>query len=145
MKFFPPEAALYLYKSTIGPWKKQCCDIQAGAPRFYLDMLDKLQKWVCRTDVSTLAASIEPLAYRRNAASSSLFYRYNSVKSSSELVELLSLSYYCWSSSCYSDRLHYFSSSFLRCYKVVYVNSFFLRTAGLWNSLPTECIPLTQI
>ena len=30
-----------------------------------------------------------------------------------------------------------------RCYKDVYVNSFFPRTARLWNSLPIECFPLT--
>ena len=30
-----------------------------------------------------------------------------------------------------------------RCYKDVYVNSFFPRTAMLWNSLPIECFPLT--
>ena len=31
-----------------------------------------------------------------------------------------------------------------RCYKDVYVNSFFPRTARLWNSLPIKCFPLTS-
>ena len=43
----------------------------------------------------------------------------------------------------YSDRLHDFSITIPRCYKDVYVNSFFPRTARLWNSLPIECFPLT--
>ena len=43
----------------------------------------------------------------------------------------------------YSDRLHDFSVTIPRCYTDVYVNSFFLRTAKLWNSLPKECFPLT--
>ena len=43
----------------------------------------------------------------------------------------------------YSDRLHDFSVSIPRCYKDVNVNSFFPRTAKLWNSLPIECFPLT--
>ena len=30
-----------------------------------------------------------------------------------------------------------------RCYKDVYVKSFFPRTARLWNALPVECFPLT--
>ena len=30
-----------------------------------------------------------------------------------------------------------------RCYKDVYVNSFFLCTARIWNSLPIECFSLT--
>ena len=36
-----------------------------------------------------------------------------------------------------------FSVTIHRCYKDVYVNSFFPRTAKLWNSLPIECFPLT--
>ena len=43
----------------------------------------------------------------------------------------------------YSDKLHDFSVTIARCYKDVYVNSFFSRTAKLWNSLPIECFPLT--
>ena len=43
----------------------------------------------------------------------------------------------------YSDRLHDFSVTIPRCYKGVYVNSFFARTARLWNFLPIECFPLT--
>ena len=30
-----------------------------------------------------------------------------------------------------------------RCYKDVYVNNFFPRTARVWNYLPIECFPLT--
>ena len=43
----------------------------------------------------------------------------------------------------YSDRLHDFYVTIPGCYKDVYVNSFFPRTARLWNSLPIECFPLT--
>ena len=43
MKFFSPEVALYLYKSTIRPCMKYCCHVWAGAPRCYLEFLDKLQ------------------------------------------------------------------------------------------------------
>ena len=39
-------------------------------------------------------------------------------------------------STCYSDRLHDFSVTIPRCYKDVYVNSFFPCRARLWNSLP---------
>ena len=49
MKFRSPEVALYLYKSTIQPCMKYCCHAWAGAPSCYLEMLDKLQKQICRT------------------------------------------------------------------------------------------------
>ena len=42
MKFFSPEVALYLYKSTIRPCIEYCCHVWAGAPSFYLELLNKL-------------------------------------------------------------------------------------------------------
>ena len=44
MKFFSPEAALYLYKSTIHPFMEYCCYVLAGALSCYLELLGKLQK-----------------------------------------------------------------------------------------------------
>ena len=43
----------------------------------------------------------------------------------------------------YSGRLRDFSVTIPICYKDVYVNSSFPRTARLWNSQPRECFPLT--
>ena len=68
MKFLSPEVALYLYKSTIRPCMKYCCHVWAGAPSCYLELLDKLQKQICRTVGPSLAASLEPLAHSRNVA-----------------------------------------------------------------------------
>ena len=42
MKFLSPEVALYLYKSTIRPCMEYCCHVCVGAPRCYLELLDKL-------------------------------------------------------------------------------------------------------
>ena len=61
----------------------------------------------------------------------------------SELAELVPLPDSRGRSTRYSDRLHDFSAAIVRCYKDVYVNSFFPRTARLWNSLPIEYFPLT--
>ena len=69
MKFLSPEVALYLYKSTIRPCMEYCCHVWAGAPSCYLELLDKLQKRICRTVGLSLAASLEPLAHHRNVAS----------------------------------------------------------------------------
>ena len=63
MKFLYPTVALYLYKSTISPSREYCCHVWAGAPSCYLELLDKLQKQICRTVVSSLAASLNPLAH----------------------------------------------------------------------------------
>ena len=79
MKFPSPEVALYLYKFSIRPCMEYCCDVWAGAPSCYLELLDKLQKQICRTVGPSLAASLEPLAHHRNVASLSLFCRYTLV------------------------------------------------------------------
>ena len=114
MKFLSPELALCLYKSTIRPCMEYCCHVG-----------------------SSLAASLEPLAHRQNVASLSLFYRHYFGRCSSELTQLVPLA----DSTRYCDRLHDFSVTIPRCYKDVYVNSFFPCTARLWHSLPIECFP----
>ena len=138
MKFLSPEVALYLYKSTIRPCMEYCCHVWAGAPSCYLKLLDKLQKRICRTVGLSLAASLEPLAHRQNVVSLSLFCRYYFSRCSWELVQLVPLPYSWGRSTCYFDRLHDFSVTIPRCYKDVYVNSFFPCTARLWNSLPAD-------
>ena len=138
-KFLSAEVALYLYKSTIRPCMEYCCHVWAGAPSCYLDLVDKLQKRICRIVGPSLAASLEPLAHRRNVASLSLFYRYYFGRCSSELAQLVPLPFSRGRSTRYSDRLHDFSVTIPRCFS----NSFFPRTAKLWNSLPIECFPLT--
>ena len=143
MKFLSPEVALCLYKSTIQLCMEYCCHVWAGAPSCYLELLDKLQKQICRTVGSSLAASLEPLAHCRNVASLSFFYRYYFARCLSELAQLVPLPYSRGRSTRFSDRLYDFSVTIARCYKDVYVNSFFPRTATLWNSLPIECFPLT--
>ena len=140
MKFLSPEVALYLYKSTIRPCMEYCCHVWAGAPSCYLDLLDKLQKQICRIVGPSLAASLEPLAHRWNVTSWSLFYWYFSGMFSSELSQLVSLPFSWGMCTRYSDRLHDFSVTTPRCYKDVYVNSVFCRTARPWNSLPIECL-----
>ena len=133
----------YLYKSTILSCMEYCCHVWDVAPSCYLESPDKLQKWMCRTVGPSLAAYLEPLAHRRNVGSLSLFYRYYFGRCSSELAQLIPLLYSRRRSTCYSDKLHDFSVPIPRCYKIAYVNSFFPRTARLWNSLPIECFPLT--
>ena len=131
MKFLSPEVALYLYKSSICPCMEYCCHVWAGAPSCYLELLDKLQKWICRIVGPSLAASLKPLACRQNMASLNLFYRYYFGRCSSELAQLVPLPFSRGRATCYSDRLHDFSVTISRCYKDVYVNSFFPRMAKL--------------
>ena len=129
MNFLSPEFAVYLYKSTICPNMEYCCLVWAGSPSCYLELLDQLQKRICRTVGPSLAASLKPLTQRRNVASLSLFYRSYFGRWSSELAQRVPLPFSRMRSTCYSDRLHDFSVTIPRCYKDLYINSFFPRTA----------------
>ena len=119
------------------------CYIWAGAPSCYLELLDKLQKRICRTVGPSLATSLEPLAQNRNVASLSLFFKYYFGRYSSEPYQLVPLPFSRQRSTRYFDRLNDFSVTLPRCYKDVYVISFFPRTARRGNYLPIECFPLT--
>ena len=110
---------------------EHCCHVWVGAPSWYLEFLDKLQKWICRTVGPSLAASLEPLAHGRNVATLSLFYRYYFGRCSAELADMVPLPYSQGRSTRYSDRLHDFSVTIPERYKDVCVNSFFPRTTRL--------------
>ena len=135
VKFLSPEVALYTCMEYY-------CHVWADTPSCYLELLDKLQKRICRTVGPSLAASLEPLTHCCNVASLSLFYMYYFGRHLSELSHLVPFPHSWRKSTRYSDSLHDFSVTISRYRKDVYVNSFFRRTAKLWNSLPIECFPL---
>ena len=110
---------------------EHCCHIWTGTPSCYLELLDKLQKRICRTVGPSLASFLEPLAHRRNVARLNLLYRYYFGRYSSELAQLVPFSR--GRSTRYSDRLHNFSVTVPRFNNDVYINTFFPRTAILWN------------
>ena len=124
MTFLSPKLTPHLCKSTIHP---SC----------YLEMLGKLQKRIFRTVGPSLAAPLESLTHCQNVGSLSLFCRCCFGRCLSELDELVPFPFSQGRSTRYSDRLHDFSVT--RCYKDFYVNSFFLYTATLWNSVPIKC------
>ena len=142
MRFLSSEVAHNLYKSTIHPCMEYCFHVWAGSPSCCLELLDKIQKRICRTVGPSVAICLEPLAHRRNVSSLSLFCRYYFGRYSSKLAELVSLSYSRGRSTRYSDRLHDFSVTIPRCYKDFCVH-YFLEQLDSWNSFPVECFPLT--
>ena len=74
-----------------------------GTPSCSLELLDKLEKWICRAVGSLLAASLELLAHCQDVASLNLFYRYCFGRCSSELAKLVPFSYSGGRSTRYSD------------------------------------------
>ena len=120
-----------------------CCNAWNNALSCYFEMLDKQQKQMSKTVGLLLAASPEPLSHHRNVASKSFPCRYYFGRCSSELAQLVPPPYSGARSTRYSDRLHDFSDIISRCYKDIYVISFFPSTERPWNALSKECFALT--
>ena len=59
--FLSLDIALCLYKFIMQSCMEYFCHDWGGAPSCCLDMLDKVQKQVCRTVVLLLAACLDPL------------------------------------------------------------------------------------
>ena len=108
-----------------------CCHVWAGA-----------EKWICRTVGLFFAACLDSLAHHWTGTSLSYFCRCYIGRCISELAQLFPLPYSWGRFSHYSDRSHDFAVTIPRCFKDVYVNSFFLHTARPWNSLSMVCFPL---
>ena len=115
MKFLSPEVSLYLYKSTICPCMEYCCHAWTGVPSYYLELLDKLQKWICRIAGPSLATSLEPL--KCSHLKSFLFIGFTSTD-----VHLNCLNWFHFLSleggQLFIDRLYDFSLAIPRCYKL---------------------------
>ena len=105
MKFLSPEVTLYPYKSTIQSCMKYCCCVWACAPSSYLELLDELQKQICRTVGPSLATSFETLAHHWNVVFSLCIALTG--------VHLNWLNWFCFLTlkrpTGYSNRLHDFS------------------------------------
>ena len=69
------------------PCMEYCCQIWAGVPSCYLELLDKLQKQICRTVGPSLTTCFEHLAHLGNVTESP-FYRYYFGGCSSALAQL---------------------------------------------------------
>ena len=83
-----------------------------------LRQLEHLATWALGhlgTRGTLFSRLLESLAHHRNVASLSLFYMYYFGRSSSELAQLVPLPYCRGRSTHYSDRLHDFSVTSLRC------------------------------
>ena len=117
------------------PYVEYCCHVWTSAPSCYLELLGKLQKQICRTVGPSLAAFLEPLAHGRNLVSLSLFYRHYFGRCSSELTQLVPFLFLKGGLLVILIDCMIFCVIIPRCY----INSFFPRTATLWNSLLIEC------
>ena len=95
-KFF--KHSIYINHLLAPGCMEYCCHVWASVPSCYLELLDKLQKQICRIVGPSLAVSLNP--HCQNVASWSLFYRYYFGRCSSKLIQLVPLPYSWRRSTC---------------------------------------------
>ena len=139
-RFLTPAAILYLYKSQIRPRMEYCCHIWAGASQQALSCLDRVQSRLRYLVGDSLFSSLQPLSHRRNVASLSLLYRYYNGKCSKELQEMVPPRRTFVRNTRFASNAH---PHFLEVetHQNFHMQSFFPRTATLWNTLPANCFP----
>ena len=140
-RYLQPQSILYLYKSTIRPLMEYCCHLWAGAPKTHLSLLDRVEKRAKHLIGQPLANELLPLSVRRDVASLSLFYRYYFGRCSSALSESVPKPKIFSRGTRRANPLTCYHVSMERTRTKGRSNSFFTRTAQLWNQLPTSCFP----
>ena len=128
IKFLSPEVAHQVVTAGLVPLVPRCPLLQ------FQELLESLQKRICSSAGPSLAASLEPLAHRRNVTSLSLFF-------SVTLVDVL------------QNRFNWFHFLFLGGDLIVILidcmiflspfHDFSVIIARIWNSLAVECFPST--
>ena len=140
-RYLPPESILYLYKSTIRSLMEYCCHLWAGAPKTHLQLLDRVEKRAKNLIGQPLANELLPLSVRRDVASLSLFYRYYFGRCSSALSESVPKPKVFSRGTRRANTLTCYQVSIDRTRTKGRSSSFFIRTAQLWNELPSCCFP----
>ena len=112
----------------------------AGASKSALDFVDRIQSRALKLiGDDGVGSSITSLGYRRNLNCVVLFYKYYFGQCSSGLSELIPPSQVFARNTRLSGRNHaYTVASMYHCTTHYRENSFFIRTARLWNKLPAD-------
>ena len=140
-KYLTPSAILYLYKSQIRPRMEYCCHIWAGACKSSLSSLDRVQRRLRWLIGEELFNTLQPLSHRRDVASLSLFYRYFHGRCSEELHSLVPALRSFPVRTRFAVTAHPYHVDVPSSRTMFHANSFFPRTAAIWNSLPLYCFP----
>lgn len=141
-KYFSPSDIARIYKAHIRPKLEYNSHIWAGAPRTYLNVLDRIQNRAIRLiGDKSISDMIDSLEHRRNVGVLSLYYRYHSGNCANEIPNLLPPLHTFSRNTRLAARAHecYVEAPHGRTTK--YKESFIPRTSQMWNSLPATVFP----
>ena len=142
-KYFTPSGLRTIYVTYITPNMEYNSHLWARASKSALDFVDRIQSRALQLKGDDrVASSITCLGHRRNVSCIVLFYKYYLGKCSSGLSDLIPLPQVFTRNTRFSGRSHAYTVATMSHRTMHYrKNSFFTRTARLWNNLPADIFP----
>ena len=137
-KYFTPSDLRTVYVTYIRPKMEYNSHLWAGASKSALDFVDRIESRALKLiGDDRVISSITSLRHRRDVTCMVLFYKYYFGKCSSVLSELTPTSQVFTRNTSRSGRIHVHTVAIISHRTTHYrENSFFIRTARLWNDLP---------
>ena len=142
-RFLTSPAILYLYKNQIRTRMDYCCQIWVGSAQTSQSSLDVVHKRLHSLVGDELFGTLQPLSHRRDVSSLSLLYRYFHGKCSDELRQMVPPLKEFGRSTRLASSSHPYVLDIPKAKSKFHSQSFFPRTAGIWNRLPQSSFPDT--
>ena len=139
-QFFSPHQLLALYRGLVRPCLEYACHVWGGST--HTQLLRRVESKAFRLINSPpLTDSLQPLNLRRDVASLAIFYRFFNANCSSELADCMPPPLMRPRCTRLSTSSHPYSVQIPYARVNQYLQSFFISTGKLWNSLPLSVFP----
>ena len=140
-QYFTSQQLILLYKAQVRPIMEYCSHVW---PQSGTSILDRIQSKAIRLiNDKNLTIKLQSLSHRRHVACLCLFYRYYFGLCSKELADSTPRPRVFMRNTRASSYQNSYLVTVPHCRTELYRQSFFPRTANIWNKLPAYVFPLT--